>query len=101
MHHTRRRVQGMLTITQTAIRARQERQAHHVEEEGIVGALDSMVQVSVWADDAGGLATQLQCDRLDPVSCLLHDELAHLSAASEGNLVNAGVLGDSCSCNFS
>lgn len=66
-----------------------------------MGALNSSVQVSIWADDARGLATQLQGHRLDPVGCLLHDELAHLSASGEGDLVNASMLGDSCSCNFS
>ena len=60
--------------------------AHHVEEQRRVGALHCMVQVCIGADDARGLAAQLQGDRLDPVSCLLHDELADLCAACEGAL---------------
>ena len=62
--------------------------AHHVEEECIMRTLHSSVQVSVRADDTGGLAPQLQSDGLDPLSRLLHDDLAHLCASSEGNLVN-------------
>ena len=63
--------------------------AHHVEEECVMGTLNSSVQVSIRADDAGGLAPQLQGHRLDPLGRLLHDDLAHLCASSEGNLVNA------------
>ena len=75
--------------------------ACHVEEQSIMGSFHSMVDVSIRADDARGLSTQLQSDRLDSVCCLLHDQLADFCAAGEGNLVDASMLGNSCSCNFS
>ena len=62
---------------------------YHVEEERIMCALDSCVQVSVGADDAGGLAPQLKGDGLNPVGCLLHNQLAYLCAPSKSHLVNA------------
>lgn len=61
---------------------------HHVEEESIMCALHSCVQVGIGADDAGGLAPQLKGDGLNPVGRLFHDQLAHLCASSESHLVN-------------
>ena len=58
----------------------------HVEEERIVGPLHGLINVSVRAHNAGGLAPQLQGDRFDALGCLLHDELAHFSAACECHL---------------
>ena len=60
--------------------------ADHVEEEGIVGTLYSLINVSIRTDDARGLSPKLQGDGLDALSSLLHDDLAHLCAACEGHL---------------
>ena len=60
--------------------------AYHVEEERVVSSLDGLINVSVRAHDARGFATELQGDRLDALSGLLHDELAHFSAACERHL---------------
>lgn len=57
-----------------------------VEEEGVVGAAHGLVQVSVWADDAGALAAQLQRDRDHILGRVPHNDLAHLRAARERNL---------------
>lgn len=60
--------------------------AYHVEEQSEVSALNSCVNVSIWADDVGGFATKLQSDRDNVLCCLLHDDLADLCGTCECQL---------------
>ena len=62
------------------------RSTYVVEEEGLMGSSHCLVQVSIRADDAGGLAAELQRHRDDIVSSRAHDDLAHLCAASKRKL---------------
>lgn len=63
-----------------------QKDTYHVEEERLVGSLDSCINVGIGTNNERALATQLKGDRLDALSCILHDDLAHLCASSKGHL---------------
>ena len=66
-----------------------------VEEEGEVRAFDGRVEIGVGEDDVGALAAELERDALEVrAGGGLHDQLADLGAAGEGDLVDVVVLGD-------
>ncbi|MCY1512829.1 hypothetical protein D9M68_473050 [compost metagenome] len=58
--------------------------------------LDGGLDIAVGEDDEGRLAAQLQADVFDVAGGGLHDAAAGGHAAGEGQLVDAGVLGQRC-----
>lgn len=60
--------------------------SHHVEEQGLMGSLDCCIYICTSTDNEGALASQFQGHRLDALSSILHDNLAHFRAACECNL---------------
>jgi len=57
--------------------------------------LNSLVKLGIIKDQQSRLATSLKSDVLDVDSCALHDLLSGNSAASEGNLVDIQMAGNS------
>ena len=56
------------------------------------GNVDGLVHVCIVKDDQWALATELESDTLQVVRSALHDVLAALARAGEGNLADVGVV---------